>query len=304
MEKHIVVKHNAAIRSAYRMSLDEQRMMLMCITKIRRDSKNERQFTLRHDDFCKRFETSGSYKVMRDAAKRLQQRIITINEEIIDEAGKKWDGGCISLLSAQYWNEGEGEIQLRFSPEFMPYLEQLRGHHTKFGLADVAKMRSVYAIRFYELFKMSYEQQKTNKQAPHITIEVAEMRRMFELESQYTLHNDFKRRVIDIAVDEINEFSPLKVEYRQQKKGRRIHAYEFTIDKKMSKLQMKNTANKRTRERAISELKEALKLGQKVSILGLEVREINGAIVSFKNDTSRNVHELMLEADCVFSIEC
>jgi len=302
MEKHVVVKHNAAIRSAYRMSLDEQRMMLMCITQIRRDSKNGRQFTIRHDDFCERFGTTGAYKNMRDAAKRLQQRIITINEPIIDADGKKWDGGCISLLSAQFWNEGEGEIQLRFSPEFMPYLEQLRGNHTKFGLSDVAKMNSVYAIRFYELFKMSYEQQKTNKEAPHITIEVSEMRRMFELENKYPRHQDFKRRVIDAAISEINELSPLEIEYQQVKKGRRIHAYTFHITKKASALHLK-TANKRECERIIEDIKSALAQRKNVKINEEEVQTIEGSIVCFKRGTANNIYQLLKNRSCTLSIE-
>jgi len=301
MEKHIVVKHNAAIRSAYRMSLDEQRMMLMCITQVRRDSKNDRQFTIRHDDFCERFGTTGAYKHMRDAAKRLQQRIITINEPIIDATGKKWDGGCISLLSAQFWNEGEGEIQLRFSPEFMPYLEQLRGNHTKFGLADIAKMNSVYAIRFYELFKMHYEQQKNNKNTPHVVVSVDEIRRMFELEEKYPRHQSFKKRVIDAAIDEINEYSPLHVEYEQVKKGRRVHAYAFKVNKKASKLEMKNTANLRDRKAAIKAIEEALAAGRDVSIMGKHVKDVVGGLICF-DGSSANAHALMTECDCVFEI--
>jgi len=304
MEKHQIVKHNAAIQATYNLTLTEMQMMYMCIAQIKRtsSSKNPRQFRIRHDEFCDEFGIKSSvYENMRAAAQKLQQRVITINEKVTI-SGVEYSGGAINVLSRQFWQEGEGEIMLEFSEYFMPYLELLNNNFTRFLMSDIAKMKSVYAMRFFELFKMHYEQQKNNKEAAHVVIKVDEIRRMFKLETKYKAHKDFKKRVIDAAVDEINRLSSLKVEYRQQKKGRRIHAYEFTIDKKMSKLQMKNTANKRARERAINELKKALELGQKVTILGLEVREINGAIVSFTNNTAQNIHRLMLEADCEFTV--
>ena len=44
---------------------------------------------------------------------------------------------------------------------------------------------------------------------------------MFELQNKYPVWADLKRWVIDQAVKEINEFSPLSVTYETKKTGRK-----------------------------------------------------------------------------------
>jgi len=303
MDKLIVVKHNAALAATYRMTANEQRLMLLCITKIiRKEATTSRKFRISHGEFCTTFNITEAYSNMLKAVKRLQKRSIEITEKVTI-AGVTYDGGVINILSAHHWQEKNGEIMLSFSDEFMPYLEKLSLNFTSFNLKDVAGMKSVYAMRFYEIFKMHYEQQKMNKDAPHFVFEVEEMRAMFELAEKYPRHQNFKTRVIDVAVDEINKLSPLTVSYAQLKKGRRIHAYSFKIEPKSSQLEIKTTAQKNKRARAISELKIALEMNQKVSIKNKEIREIEGAIVSFQNGTSANIYQLMNKCDCAFQIE-
>ncbi len=282
MDKQIV-KHNAAIKASYKLTLDEQRLMMLCITKVRRDSSaNPRRFTVRHDEYCNEFNTSFAYKNMRDAAHRLQQRIIKVGRTEID--GTVYDGGSISVLDAQFWQDGEGEILLEFGVRFMPYLQSLKDNFTRFGLHDIAVMKSIYSIRIYELVKMSYEQQKTNKAQAFLLIEVTEIRKMFELEDKYKLHFDFRKRVLDIAVKEINEFSPLHVEYEQQKKGRRIHAIKFLIKVKSTVKNIKSgsLAEKKIQE-ACDDIRKAFASGKSIKINGNKVVDIADNIVSFES---------------------
>jgi plasmid replication initiation protein len=298
----LVVKHNAAIKAAYRLSLDEQRLMILCITKVMRSASNNRQFSLCHAEYCKEFNTSYAYRNMRDAARRLQQRIIEINEEV-EINNKVYSGGSINVLSAQYWQESEGEILLEFSENFMPYLQTLSKNFTKYGLADVAGMKSTYSIRFYELLKMRYEQQKTTSNKPCFTLEVDEIRSMFKLKGKYKAHKDLRKYVIDKAISEINSLSPLSIEVEQVKKGRRIHAIKFFISKKATSLELKNTKNKRAIEKAIAGLKEAFTQKRDITLLGKKVIDINGSIISFDNNTSSNIYMALVESDARFIIE-
>jgi len=289
MDKQIV-KHNAAIKASYRLTLDEQRLMMLCISHVRRDNpSNPRRFTIRHDEYCEAFDTSYAYRNMRDAAVRLQQRIIKVGRTEID--GVVYDGGSISVLDAQFWQEGEGEMLLEFGVRFMPYLESLKDNFTRFGLKDIAQMKSIYSIRIYELIKMSYEQQKTNKQQAFLLIEVEEIRRMFELTGKYKLHYDFRRKVLDVAVKEINEFSPLKVSYEQQKKGRRIHAIKFLIQEKSMTIKA-SAKTQRKIEKTIETIKKSLDSGRIVSIDSRRLLEIVGGIASFENG-SENLYALL-----------
>jgi len=289
MDKQIV-KHNAAIKASYRLTLDEQRLMMLCITKVCRTTmQNPRRFTIRHDEYCKEFNTSWAYKNMRDAAMRLQQRIIKVGRTVID--GVVYDGGAINVLSRQLWQEHEGGIVLEFGEHFMPYLECLKDNFTRFGLKDIAQMNSIYSIRIYELIKMAYEQQKTNKQQAFLLIEVEEIRRMFELENKYPRHQNFKTRVLDVAVKEINEFSRLKVSYEQQKKGRRIHAIKFLIQEKARTIKASSKAAKKIKE-TISQIEKSFASGRIVNINSKRLVDLTGSIASFENG-SENLYALL-----------
>jgi plasmid replication initiation protein len=52
--------------------------------------------------------------------------------------------------------------------------------------------------------------------------------------NEYTRMEAFKRRVLDIAIDQINEFSDINLKYEQHKKGRSISGFSFSFKQKKS----------------------------------------------------------------------
>ena len=49
---------------------------------------------------------------------------------------------------------------------------------------------------------------------------------------EYQTMSNFKKRVLNLAVEEINEKSDLNVSYTQKKKGRKIAGFSFTVHEK------------------------------------------------------------------------
>lgn len=298
MDKQIV-KHNAAIKASYRLTIDEQRLMMLCITKVSRNNNaNSRRFSIRHDEYCNEFSTSYAYRNMRDAAHRLQQRIIKITEKTTID-GVTYDGGAINVLSRQMWQENEGEIMLEFSEYFMPYLEALSRDFTRYGLKDVAGMKSIYSIRIFEFIKMHYNQH--HKEPIPFIIEVSELKRMFELEDKYKLYANFRKKVIDVAVKEINKISPLTISYEQMKKGRRIHALKFSISPKaaIKKIKSGGLAEKKI-QKTCDDIRKAFASGKSIKINGKKVKDISGNVVSFE-DGAGNLFSLVKNKSDVVS---
>jgi len=261
-----IVKHNAAIKATHDMSVVEQKLVLMCIAQLRRDNpNNSRHFTIRHDEFCREAGYKASTKVfstLKAAAMRLQTRLLIINEKIIDDDGKEWDGGAISVLSKHVYAAGSGEIKLSFSDEFMPYLQQLSSDYTRYLLKDCMGMTSAYSMRIYELVRMKYNQDKRYSENHNIveyTISVEDLRIMFGLLKKYKVHANFKARVLDTAVREINEYSPLNVEYGQIKRGRKIDKIVFKITAKASEFAVPVKKKRRTNEDIILDKIEGAK---------------------------------------------
>ena len=59
-------------------------------------------------------------------------------------------------------------------------------------------------------------------------------------DNEYRDMSNFKKRVLDLAVNEINEKTDLTVSYTQEKKGRLIHGFKFTVKQKQVQKPSKN----------------------------------------------------------------
>jgi len=125
----------------------------------------------------------------------------------------------------------------------------------------------------------------------NLLIEVSVLREAFELQEKYKVHQDFKKHVINKAIDEINTKSPLSVEYSQIKKGRRIHAYSFKVVDKAKPLCSKSKAAKKV-QKVCDTIIRAFDSGKVVRINDKIVLEISSGLVSFE-DGSANLFELV-----------
>lgn len=225
-----VSKSNALIRSSYRMSAFEQRIILSCISQIRQDEAvtDETLYKVTADDIAHLCDSgSGNiYENMKEAALRLKRREVWINEYPNGE-GKRPNILITGWVQAIRYLENEGSLELRFSKDILPYVNQLSKEFTRFALSDIAKMQSGHAIRMYELI-MQWRNSKTQS----FEIEINEFRRQLHIEGQYPAIKDLKKRVIDKSIEQINEYSPFEISYEQRKTGRRISHLIFSIKKK------------------------------------------------------------------------
>lgn len=117
-----------------------------------------------------------------------------------------------------------GIITVRLHSDLKPYLLELQGKFTSYMLGDIVDLKSSrYVIPWYELF-CSYSYLGTFK----MTVE--EIRDYFQIGTKYADFRDFKKKVVKMPIDEINNGSnALKVTYEPIKKGRTITGFTFNI---------------------------------------------------------------------------
>jgi len=307
MNSNLIINHNVLDTAIYKMTPVELKLMHYCITKVRRDggySEKNRLFEIRHEDFASLIGQDNCYNTMKAAVSRLQQQIVIINEPITDADGVTHRGGAINVLSAQYWAENEGYIKLEFSDRFMPYLTKLAGDYNKLFFNDIAHMKSEYSIRLYKLVRMHYNKNKSYGHNDNLLIEVDTLREIFKLGDKYKVNYEFKRKVIDKATTEINQHSPLNIEYNQVKKGRRIYAYSFKITAKASEFAVPVKKKRRTNEQIILDkiesAKKALGAGLSVSIKDNKsehriVKFEGDVLASLEDGTTCNIYSLLKE---------
>ncbi|WP_272670958.1 replication initiation protein [Providencia sp. PROV147] len=221
----VAYKSNALIEASYKLTLQEQRILLMCIGKLNPLAENpDKTFQLTASEFYLAFPDMGrkhAERHLKDAVDRLWDRTISIswksNKEEIRWIQRK----------AKYF-DGEGKLEISFSDYIMPYLTQLTQQFTAIAVKNVSALKRTYSIRIYELL-MQFK--KTGDRL--ITID--DFRSMLGLEDKYSEFRALNQLVLKPAVKELNEKSDLIVSVDTVKNGRTVVAlhFQFKEDKQI-----------------------------------------------------------------------
>ncbi|MCI8770029.1 MAG: replication initiation protein [Lachnospiraceae bacterium] len=121
-------------------------------------------------------------------------------------------------------------VALKLNEELKPFLINLKEHYTQYTLQEVLAMKSVYAIRIFEMLQSKVMSKTLPKEGASIEISVQEIRECCDCEDKYPAFGNFKNKVIDQAVKEINRVTVFRVEYSYIKKGRSVVAIVFHIN--------------------------------------------------------------------------
>jgi plasmid replication initiation protein len=230
----LVVKSNRLIEASYRLGLNEQRIILYSICRCRDEQKGlfpDLPVTITADAFAKQFPSIGRgnvYQQLKDAMDTLYDRSVTIHD--IDPVSGYARVKKTRWISEGAYVDGAGNIQVIFTPEVIKYITRLEAEFTSYQLEKVGNMTSAYAVRIYELLSQYRE-------LGHRTLNLTWLRETLGIgPNEYKLTADFKKWVIEVAVDQINKHSDLTVSYKSQKTGRAITDFAFKIKSKGNKL--------------------------------------------------------------------
>lgn len=103
------------------------------------------------------------------------------------------------FLTSVTYADGHGQIGFRFTPAFIPFVQRLKEQFTEFNLLELTGLRSVFAIRIYT---MCLQYQNHPDRTYCTTFE--ELRNLLDIGSTYSRFGNFKQRVLDVAIRQIN----------------------------------------------------------------------------------------------------
>ena len=108
----------------------------------------------------------------------------------------------------------------------------------KYDIEQISGLQSRYAIRLYELLSQWRSVGKTP------LLSTAELRNKMGLaDAEYTRIEAFKRRVLGLAIKQINDLTDITADYEQHKQGRLVTGFTFRFKYKTN--EKKITANER-----------------------------------------------------------
>jgi plasmid replication initiation protein len=215
----LVVQSNELIEASYRLSLIEAKVILKIASMIKREDKVFDDYHISAKTLMKEINLGErNYAELKKATEGLVSKTATLKES---------DGDLqISFLaSAKHYTKGvkKGMIRFRLDPGLKPYLLQLKKKFTSFRLENTLNLRSIYAIRIYELLKQ-YEAIKKR------SIQLQDFREILGLkDTEYKLYGHFKTRIILPAQRELKKKTDLSFEFEEIKTGRSVTDIVFHI---------------------------------------------------------------------------
>lgn len=219
-QSFFVAKGNELIQqSRFSLTMQQSKIMLFLISKIRPHDLGDEIYSISIREFCKvcniECDSGKNYNDVKAALKALADKSVWVrigDSEVL----LRW-------LNRLRLNKETNEIELSFHPDMIPFLYDLRDRYTSYSLENVLTMRSKYGIRLYELLK-SYEYLEKD-----ITFTLEELK--MRLDAPYKRYPDFRRYVLEPAIDDINTCSDIAVGYIpfQSSKSRSIDMITFSI---------------------------------------------------------------------------
>lgn len=227
--RDLVVKDNALINASYNLDLVEQRLILLAIVEARGSGRGinaNDPLEVHAESYVTQFNVARqtAYQALKDACKDLFARQFSYQE--INKRGNV-ENVLSRWVSEIRYIDDEATVKLIFAPAIVPLITRLEEQFTKYELQQISHLSSAYAVRLYELL-IAW---RSAGQTP--IIELAEFRQKIGvLDDEYTRMGNFKDRVLNLAITQINEHTDIKVKCEQHKKGRNISGFSFSFKQK------------------------------------------------------------------------
>ncbi len=212
-EKQLVVQSNPLVEAQYRLDLVEQKVLRYIISMITpNDNTLEKKFyriQIKEFEQFLGWQKSGEiFEYIKKVADKLRMTTIKIF---------KPDVTIVTSWIASYkYPHNKGWIEFEFSSNLESELLRLKEQFTQYYLKNVAKLKSQYSIRLYELLRQ-YAGVGQRKES------IANLRAMFGLEiNEYKLYGHLKSRILEPSYKEIIQKTDIEFDWEPIKEARKV----------------------------------------------------------------------------------
>ena len=243
LSKRKVVEHNSLITSIAKMDKTPLKMFELAVSCIDTEEPPKD-----HTVYLSKEELFAFFKVSdNDKHSRFKQAVENMQKQAFFKIKEKKEHGFEfeNIVPIPYvkWTDYHDEVTIRFSPEIMPYLINLKKNFTQHALSDISELNSKHSIILYRWLSMNYNQYehysyKGGRREEQLeayrnpSISIRELREMTDIVNEYKLFADLEKWILKKPLEEINDHTSFTVTYDKVKKGRSIDSIVFHITKK------------------------------------------------------------------------
>lgn len=226
VRSNLVVKNNDLMDGRSLLSLNEQRVIFLAISKLdsrKPANENPKTLILVADEFARVFglRPNNAYVQLREGVQHLFER----TAEIQHAKGKVQK---IRWLQAQaMYQDGDGRVEIMLSDPIMPYLTDLSGHHSATTLGFLGRLSTQYAQCLYERLHRWIKKGDAHGWARYTDID--DFKFQLGVDDKYPRWEDFKKFILRPCLAQIEKRTNLRAEFKPLKTGRRVTGIYFDI---------------------------------------------------------------------------
>ncbi len=237
--KQVAAIANQFIQHArYKLTPREQKLILYMATLLKPEHSDfetylvpvsEIEYILKSDESKKH---GSFYERLDDLLDSITDKKITFPTDFTVDGIRlrghiNWVAGAVP----KYDESGILCVEFGFSPQMKPFLLGLKEKFTRFEFLEVAKMKSGFSIRIYQMCK-AYYYENIRHGRNVLAVGIRELKQRLGISDKYPDFRNLRRKVLDVAKEEINEKTSLVIEYDFIKKGRSITDMRIVINEK------------------------------------------------------------------------
>lgn len=219
-EKAIFLGNELVRKSRDNLTLKEGKILDYIYSQVKRDDTVDKEYVFsvkKFLDLCGLPAQGSNYIDVKNSLKAIADKSFWLTTEEGKIVLTRW-------FSKVEIEPNSGNITVKFSEEIAPFVFGLYGNFTPTALIAKLSFQSKYSRKLYDLLA-SYLGMKTR------TFKVDTLRKLLNAEN-YKVYKDFRKRVLEEAIDEINEYSDIVCGYMPVYEGRKIVALTFGMEKK------------------------------------------------------------------------
>ena len=211
----VAVQSNSMINSKYSLDPTQQKLILLAIAQIKTADDKFFKYSCSVAELEEKLGVKLNETRIKDLAKDILRKPLEIKEK------GKWIG-C-NWFSAFIYYTDAARFEFEISPTLTPYLLNLKEHFTTFNIEQAIKFSGKYTTRFYQFLIQAQHQQAKKR-----TFALEELYELLQLPPTLSRFDNFRLKVLEPSLAEINAKSDIKTAYEPTKKLRK-KVLEITI---------------------------------------------------------------------------
>jgi len=218
-----VRQHNALTNARYEYTEMQANIFLVLLSKLRKNAP-EAVYQITVPEMENMTGNQYNYKQLRESTKEMMGRVHEVptlhnGHEVLRQ---------LVLFKRIDYILGTGIIELEFNEYAIQYLFDLKNNFTTFQVQAALSLTSKHAKRVYQICSQWKDKGETKKAA------ILDLKKTLGLadekgREEYTDLAMFKKKVLDVAVKQINEKTDLLIDYKLEKVGRAFKNIVFLI---------------------------------------------------------------------------